>query len=54
MFELSLILLCALVARWYFGPPPPQPRRWNQANLNPAIDEWNAQQMEEESESFYE
>lgn len=43
-------LLCVIITNWYLHEP--ESRR--EVNLNPAIDEWNAREIEEESESLYE
>jgi len=55
MIEFLTYLLCVAVTLCYLREPRELRRRRPEPNLNPAVDEWNAQQMvEEESESFYE
>jgi hypothetical protein len=57
-FVIMLILtylLCVILACWYLR----EPREYVlprvvEPNVNPAVDEWNARELVEESESFYE
>jgi hypothetical protein len=48
-------LLCVILTCWYLREPREIKRLWIvEPNLNPAVDEWNAREIEEESESLYE
>jgi hypothetical protein len=55
MFSFLTYLLCVILACWYLREPREMKRSMTvEPNLNPAVDEWNAQELVGESESYHE